>query len=461
MKALSVTIKNCGLIENETIEFNKPLICVYGDIKNGKTTVLESIKIGFGVKVPDGFIREGQDRADIIIELENGSIERCLKRRYKDVDGVKSPDGTLIDTMKIVIGGKILGKKDLAKHVNPFQLNQNHFVDMKLEERIKFFIELFGLDTSAIDESIKKIEEFNSSTRSFIQGFGAIELKVVEKPNIESMKVRKENIKVSRDTMKKEYDESFEAYEQSIADSTGLSNDLSALEEKKTSEDKAHVDFLKKLKDDYDESVNKATEQHEAVVEEVAGKTVTVKEMIEKFVPVECPVEPTLPSLDEIDLQLQNAQADVVRFENYEKELLRSKQKEAKEKLLADGVAALKKKREEKKELLNSAKVSEKIEGLDFDEKGKLTFEGSTLAMISDSQEMKLSSLISALYPNSFSIELLDRCESMGKSVFELSDKAIKDGRNILCTIVRDEPAEAPEEVGVFVMEKGTLEKIQ
>jgi hypothetical protein len=77
--------------------------------------------------------------------------------------------------------------------------------------------------------------------------------------------------------------------------------------------------------------------------------------------------------------------------------------------------------------------------------------------MISDSQIMRLSSDLSALYPEGFSLDLIDRAESLGKSIFEFVDRAKAENKSILATIVGEKPAKVPADVGVFVVEEGKL----
>ena len=40
MKAIKLIVKNIGIVADATIELNKPLIALYGEIKQGKTTIL-------------------------------------------------------------------------------------------------------------------------------------------------------------------------------------------------------------------------------------------------------------------------------------------------------------------------------------------------------------------------------------------------------------------------------------
>lgn len=77
--------------------------------------------------------------------------------------------------------------------------------------------------------------------------------------------------------------------------------------------------------------------------------------------------------------------------------------------------------------------------------------------MLSTSQMMKLSSQLSALYPEGFGLDLIDRAESLGKSIFAFVDRAKAENKTILAAVVGEKPAEVPEEVGVFVVEGGVI----
>jgi hypothetical protein len=94
---------------------------------------------------------------------------------------------------------------------------------------------------------------------------------------------------------------------------------------------------------------------------------------------------------------------------------------------------------------------------LEFDEAGNFSYEGCQAGMLSTSQLMKLSSALSALYPEGFGIELLDRGESLGRSIFGFIDRAKAEHKTILATVVGEKPAEVPAEVGVFVVEQGVV----
>jgi len=77
--------------------------------------------------------------------------------------------------------------------------------------------------------------------------------------------------------------------------------------------------------------------------------------------------------------------------------------------------------------------------------------------MLSTSQIMELSSRISATLPNDLGLELIDRAESLGKSIFGYIDRAKAEEKTILATIVGEKPAEISEDIGVFVVEDGKV----
>jgi hypothetical protein len=61
------------------------------------------------------------------------------------------------------------------------------------------------------------------------------------------------------------------------------------------------------------------------------------------------------------------------------------------------------------------------------------------------------------LYPPGLGISLIDRGESLGKSIFGLIHRARTEDKTILTTVVGERPAVVPEHVGVFVVEGGKI----
>jgi DNA repair ATPase RecN len=186
MKIKSLKIKNIGMISDEVIPFDKPLILFYGDIKQGKTTILNSVRLVMGGSFPADIIKHGANEALIDMEIENGSISRSF---YVNKDGV-----TVSRPQSIVINNKVAGVKDLKAFLNPFLLNQNHLSDMNDTDRIKFIIDLFNVDTTALDSEISTEEINAASYRLKIKTYGVITLDEIEKPDLEKLSLEKSQI---------------------------------------------------------------------------------------------------------------------------------------------------------------------------------------------------------------------------------------------------------------------------
>jgi len=167
--------------------------------------------------------------------------------------------------------------------------------------------------------------------------------------------------------------------------------------------------------------------------------------------------EPVYTTLDEsilinVKQRLANAEIQQVKYEQYLKEYEREENKMRLSGELKELEGIIKRIRIEKSH--KQAEINGLIEGLEYKD-FILWYENTSFEMLSTSQLMTLSSKLSALYPDSFNLELIDRGESMGKSIMLLIDKAEKEEKNILVTIVGEKPAIIPDNVGVFVIENG------
>ena len=158
-----------------------------------------------------------------------------------------------------------------------------------------------------------------------------------------------------------------------------------------------------------------------------------------------------------MESQISEAAANQVRYEQYQKNLKREKDRTNDEKRIYE---LEDKHREYKKEkIYKLSKIGETsgIKTLAFDETGNFVYEGTTAGMLSGSQIMKLSEELSNLYPKDLGIGLVDRAESLGKSVFLLVDRAKEEEKTILATVVGERPANIPEEIGVFIVTEGGI----
>ena len=171
MKVKRIEIKGIRKLTDVVLELDKPMILLFGDTEQGKTTVLDSIKILFSKGFPDDLIQHGLEEASINLTLENGLISRSF---YIDKYGVNRGRA-----LNAIVNNKKIGAKELQKMFNPFQLDQDYLKSMTPTERKKEFIDLFGVDTTDLDTQIRSNEKKASDLRIEIKTYGVIDTKEV------------------------------------------------------------------------------------------------------------------------------------------------------------------------------------------------------------------------------------------------------------------------------------------
>ncbi|MDE2105723.1 MAG: AAA family ATPase [Patescibacteria group bacterium] len=432
IKLTRLKIKNIGMVEDVDLKLDKPLILFYGEIKQGKSTLLNAIRWLLGERWPTDIIRHGQKEASVDLEFDGGMVGRSWYRSAKGETRARD--------IQFVRGGKPVPRPatELLRFLNPFQLDQDYLRKMGEAERKKYFTELFAIDTSELDREAFNASREAEGLRVRLKGYGEIDLSPVPESNAAELR--------------KQLADARQAHEMACA-AIDNGNQQAVQINANIERGKERLAELK--------SATAAIEQQiarlKSELEEKLGKIVEIREWLEKHPPQPLVSKPNPPSTAELEHQIEQAAANEVRREQLKRNQERAKQRDADEARLRE---LEKRQREIKVEKIAALKgVTDKcgIPGLAFDEEGNFTYEGTDAGMLSTSQIMKLSSQLSAAYPEGFGIELMDRAESLGKSVFEFVERAKKDNRTILATIVGDAPAKAPAEVGVFVVENGRV----
>jgi DNA repair exonuclease SbcCD ATPase subunit len=426
MKVKRLVIKNIGKIADCKIELNKPLILFYGEIMQGKTTILNSVKWCFGGSFPDDIIRHGYDEASVSLEFDGGSISR---EWYRSKDG-----STAARTISFVRDGKpVKGRvvDEIKKFLNPFLLDQDHLRKMTEIERKQYFIQLFGVDTADLDRQYSEAESGARELRAKIKGYGEIDLKEVKSIDVAPIRSKLEMVR---------------AYNMASAQDINTGN-----------QDVARHNAEVVHKDESFAAIGKVIYELGKRHTEEIKRLAEVAKWLEDN-PPRLPLPPHEPA-DTWGLELQISEAGGVnaRAEQYRKNLARAEVREADETRLSFLEAKQRALKKERTEKLSKIGEGSGIKGLSFDESGNFSYEGTTAGMLSGSQIMKLSEDLSNLYPKDLGISLIDRAESLGKSVFLLIDRAKAEEKTILATVVGELPAHVPEEVGVFVVDNGDV----
>jgi len=449
MKPVSLEIHNIGPIADAIIPLNKPLNLLYGDLRQGKTKALESIRLLFGGSYPQDIIKHGETEAHIEMKLDNGSLRREFY--------IAKDETTKARAIQFINDGSLEKKPVdvIKKFLNPFLLDQEFLSKMGETDRKKYFVDFFGIDTSELDNEIATIDNEAKDLRATIKAYGEIDLTPVNKPDIEKLKAEREVILKKNDKIKKEYAEKCKVITEH--NTKVIEHDGKIVQGKTT---KAGNE--EKIKE-----IEKQILELEDKKKALAAKNILIDEWFANNPPLakKDPLsEPEYESTTEIDEKISTAKADEVRYEAYLERLQKAKEKKADEEVL-------KKKTERKREIkaekiakLSGISDSIGIDGLSFDEDGNIIYCGTSMGMLSTSQVMELSSKLSALYPKGFGIELIDRGESLFqgktgyKNISEFSLRAQKEELTILATVVSEKPAEnIPDEVGVFIVEQGVI----
>ena len=426
MKAICLKIKNIGKLEDVTVPIDKPLILLYGEVRQGKSTVLNCVRWVFGGQFPQDIIRHGAKEGSIEFQLDGGMIARSFYR---------AKDGTInARPVVFVRNGKPVSSPvtEIKRFLNPFLLDQDFLRNKTELERKQYFTELFAVDTTELDTELFNSQRDAQSLRAKISGYGEIDLTPVEPVDASQLKQTLADIRTKLETDRatvREKNIGIQNHNNLVSNRTAKRGELA-------DEVQSIKRQLKQVEEELAEHISWLNQnQRQAMLH-----------------------DPTVPDTTDLEKKIQDAGATNVRAENYKAAKARAEAKKADEKQLSAMEKRQRDIKAEKQAKLKSIGDSCGIDGLEFDDAGNFIYQGTTAGMISDSQIMTLSCELSKLYPAGFDLSLIDRAESLGKSIFEFVDRAKAEKKTIMATIVGERPAKVPPEIGVFVVEDGRVQ---
>lgn len=460
MKVTKLMIENVGMIVKEYIVLDKPLVLFYGEIRQGKTTILNAVRWVLGGGFPDDIIRHGQQEASVELHATDDGKAVVIRREwYVGKDGT-----TKAREVSYTINGQVQAKpvQKLATFLNPFLLNQSHFADMNALARSRYLVDLFGVDTKSEDEAIAEAAATAQELRAKVKGYGQIDLTPVPEVDTEALKAKlAERRKAHADsvaTARAELADLQKAYNANVAtiDKAGeavrIHNAKVSRMNAENREDQSAVEELQARID----TLNHAIEARSKWLIENPAKDEVKRPAPLDTSAIDARINAIADTAD-LETAINNAVANDVRREQYVRNVARAEARDADNKRILELEREQRDLRDAK--IAKLAEYSEKcgVPEMAFNEDGSFAFQGSTAGMLSTSQIMRLSEYLSDLYPEGFGLSLIDRGESLGKSVFGLVDRAKAEDKTILVTVVGEAPATVPVDVGVFVVENGAL----
>ena len=455
MKATKLTIKNIGAITEMVIPLDRPLILFYGKIRQGKTTILNSIRwLSGAADAPADIIRHGAKEGSIELECVDGSASMSWYRSPKD--------GTTKARARVLVkNGKIVANPtfELKRMLNPFLENQDCFRNMTDVARKQFLADLLHVDTTALDTELASSMAEAKTLRRTIDAYGEIDLTPTETVDVSALKNELADVRAH-------YERQKTVLEGELVTIGNKHNDDCAAVDRENDEARRQNGQRDRLIDRQETLKNEiaSLETRLETLRTELKAIVIPSAMVLKLKPaipdrsaIQKKILDLIPDTKALENAIQNGAAQNVRAEQFVKNKAQTAKKEADEAKLS---ALEKRQREIKKEKIAKLEdISDTcgIPALKFDEAGDFTYEGTSGGMLSESQIMHLCIELASLYKDGFGLELMDRAESLGESIFSFVDRAKEKDLTILATIVAEKAADAPENVGVYVVKEGKL----
>jgi len=136
MKIVYISIHN--FLKLKDIEMNPSKTnVIIGKNKQGKTSILKAIKAAFDGKVDESVIRDGESKAEIVVELDDLNVKRTITEKGSYLD-VSNKEGFKVPAPQKYLDG-ILGT---------FSFNPVQFFELKQVERKKYLLNAIKLTLS-------------------------------------------------------------------------------------------------------------------------------------------------------------------------------------------------------------------------------------------------------------------------------------------------------------------------
>lgn len=465
-KPNKLIIHNIGPIADMTIQIdNKPLYVFFGDLMQGKSTILQSVQLLFSKFWPADIIKHGSNPMTAFVELTfpGGSLRRDFVHNPK-TDKIDAELTLLMDNSSVPVKRPY---EVVKMWINEFLTNPDLIRHMSGPDRCRFFLRLLSIDTGEADAEIADLKAQQKALEIRIAAFGDINLEPVEK--IDAAALRAE-LKLTKQV----HEGKVKAWQKELE---GLREQYEGGKWKELRDAENGYDSLVQSIDKDDIEI---TSLEKRLAEIKASRKVNFDAsalIVQKIKDLKFEVNamPDLkPQADVIEAQISNpldtsaieqriklADQNEILYAAYEARVAKAQERTDANGLLEYAKARVKELETQKAQQLATAANESGIAGLGFDAAGNFTYEGFANDMLSDSQLERLQLSVRGRMPEGLRLALVDRGEALDlrnvKNIQAEVDRAVASNLTVLVAHTGEAPADAPENVGVFVVQNGKL----
>lgn len=459
MKIIGLKVDGIRKLTAVEMEFtDKGLIQIKGKNKQGKTSLIDTIQwiIEGNKKLNADIIQHGKEKAKAELQVGDYVIKRVTTRKSQSLE-VRN-----IRTNKVEKGEV---QNFLNTFVNDLTFNPRPFLDQTPLQQLKFAMDLFKIDFTELDRQLTALEQDRLICGREVKKFGDLDEGAPEefkRVDIDALLKARKRIEQSNLEIRAEYEE---ARNKELAEIDKFNEEQRRRAAKiKTIQDtrKANDEEIYKT----EEKIKELKRQLEQAESWLSGLQETKAELQKEFEELPQPLplkplaaeipEPKYHSLESIDQQIAEANANNVKAEAYERWLEKKAEKREKENEYDALDGKIKRLREKKLETLRA--VNTGVEGLEIREDG-LYYNGVSSQNWSDSEAIRISSQLCIAQMPELRTIFIDRGESFdSESLKELELWAIENDIQAIITIV-DSYLPTDIEEGVFYIEEGKVIK--
>jgi len=459
MKIIGLKVDGIRKLTAVEMEFtDKGLIQIKGKNKQGKTSLIDTIQwiIEGNKKLNADIIQHGKEKAKAELQVGDYVIKRVTTRKSQSLE-VRN-----IRTNKVEKGEV---QNFLNTFVNDLTFNPRPFLDQTPLQQLKFAMDLFKIDFTELDRQLTALEQDRLLCGREVKKFGDLDEGAPEefkRVNIDELLKERKRVEQANLEIRAEYEE---ARNKELAEIDKFNEEQRRRAKAIEAEKDRYNDLLKdkafqeKEIDELQRKLNQAYEALQKIDANIVESNNRLDQLPEplplKPLAAEIP-EPKYHSLESIDQQIAEANANNVKAEAYERWLEKKAEKKAKENEYDALDGKIKRLREKKLEILRS--VNTGVKGLEIREDG-LYYNGVSSQNWSDSEAIRISSELCLAQMPELRTIFIDRFESFDvDAAKDLRDWAIANDIQVICTVVASDVPENSEENTFYIVEGKILE---